>query len=126
MPITLEKLRARLPDMSNTVRVEGTDGKIEIFRDSYGIPHVKTGSVSDAFFGQGFATAQDRLWHMDYDRIRADPGAGVNAIIESADSLPVEYELIGGTPEKWRPWDCLAVFKVRHILCTYYSKSNPK
>ena len=70
MPITHEKLRAALPDMSNTLRVQGTDGTIEIFRDSFGIPHVRAASVSDAFFGQGFATAQDRLWHMDYDRTR--------------------------------------------------------
>ena len=160
IPITHEKLRAALPDMSNTLCVQGTDGTIEIFRDSFGIPHVKAGSVSDAFFGQGFATAQDRLWHMDYDRIKAhgrwaewvgESGveqdklmrrfqisvtvendyaaindearamldaypAGVNAFIETAESLPIEYELIGGIPEKWQPRDCLAVFKVRHIL----------
>ena len=70
MPITRENLRAALPDTSNTLRVQGTDGTIEIFRDSFGIPHLKAVSVSDAFFGQGFATAQDRLWHMDYDRIK--------------------------------------------------------
>jgi penicillin amidase len=42
--------------------------------------------------------------------------AGVNAFIESTDRLPVEYGMIGARPEPWQPWDCMAVFKVRHIL----------
>ena len=46
---------------------------MEIYRDSYGIPHVQASCERDAFFAQGFATAQDRLWHMEYDRRR---GAG--------------------------------------------------
>src|SRR5205085_2634960 len=33
--------------------------------------HMRAGSMRDAFFGQGFAHAQDRLWQMDYDRRRA-------------------------------------------------------
>jgi penicillin amidase len=44
---------------------------IEIFRDSSGIPHVRAQNTRDAFFGQGFVHAQDRLWQMAYDRRRA-------------------------------------------------------
>ena len=46
----------------------GLDGAVTILRDAHGIPHVRAGTAHDAFFGQGFATAQDRLWHMDHDR----------------------------------------------------------
>ncbi len=60
-----------LPDTTSDFAVDGLDGRIDILRDSYGIPHVRAGTTRDAFFGQGFATAQDRLWHMDYDRARA-------------------------------------------------------
>jgi penicillin amidase len=71
VPKTKEDLKAALPDTSTTFSLKGIDATIEIYRDSYGIPHVKAGSVHDAFFGQGFAASQDRLWHMDYDRHRA-------------------------------------------------------
>ena len=42
--------------------------------------------------------------------------AGVNAFVAAQAVLPAEYALVGGAPEPWEPWDCLAVFKVRHIL----------
>ena len=35
------------------------------------VPHIKASTSHDAFFAQGFVTAQDRLFHMDYDRMRA-------------------------------------------------------
>jgi penicillin G amidase len=69
--ITKQDLIAALPDTSSPQILSGLDGTVDIFRDNYGIPHVKAQSTHDAFFGQGFATAQDRLWHMDYDRHRA-------------------------------------------------------
>jgi len=42
--------------------------------------------------------------------------AGVNAFIAAAPRLPIEYGLVGESPEPWRPWDGCAVFKVRHVL----------
>ncbi len=46
------------------------DGKtVEIHRDSYGVPHIKSGTEIGVFFGQGFAAAQDRLRQMvDFKR----------------------------------------------------------
>ncbi len=41
--------------------------------------------------------------------------AGVNGFLASTDRLPVEYRLLGVTPEPWQPWDGLAIFKVRHV-----------
>ena len=158
--ITTADLESSLPDTSGTLRLPGLAGTVEVYRDRYGIPHVKSQTVHDAFFGQGFAVAQDRLWQMDHDRRRAygrwaeyvggdgveqdvmmrrfqiaptveadyravgadasamldSYAAGVNAFIESTRTLPIEYTLVGGHPEPWRPWDSLAVFKVRHIL----------
>lgn len=126
----------------------------------YGIPHVYAQTNHDAFFGQGFATAQDRLWHMDSDRKRAygqwsevvgesglehdrlfrslrikDSASyslktvsdntkemlisytdGVNAFIKSIDKLPVEYSILESKPDEWQPYDCIAVYTVRHIM----------
>ena len=69
--ITKEDLKSALPEMSVTVKLKGIESPVEICRDRFGIPHVLARTVRDAFFGQGWVTAQDRLWHMDYDRRNA-------------------------------------------------------
>ncbi|HYB41700.1 MAG TPA: penicillin acylase family protein, partial [Candidatus Methylomirabilis sp.] len=56
---------------STAARVSGIGAPIEILRDAEGIPHVHAGSAGDAFFGQGWAHAQDRLFQLEYDRRRA-------------------------------------------------------
>ncbi|MBM3925099.1 MAG: penicillin acylase family protein, partial [SAR202 cluster bacterium] len=158
--ITRADLKKALPDITSTLKFPGLLAPVEILRDAWGIPHVRAQNTHDAFFGQAFAAAQDRLWHMDYDRHRAHgrwaefvgkPGLdndllmrrfrldasarddyafiasdaramldayaeGVNAFIQTTETLPVEYQIVGQTPEPWQPWDSLAVLKVRHIL----------
>ena len=160
IPRTKDDLKSALPDINSTLKLKGPDASIEIHRDAYGIPHVKAESTHDAFFGQGFVAAQDRLWQMDYDRYRVygrwaefvgESGleqdkmmrrfqigatvekdyesinaeakamleayaAGVNAFLEITNTLPIEYQILDKRPEKWEPWDCLAVYKVRHIM----------
>jgi penicillin amidase len=64
-------LAAALPDLTSSLRLPGLTGPVEIWRDGEGVPHARAGSVHDAFFTQGFVHAQDRLWHMEYDRRRA-------------------------------------------------------
>ncbi len=41
---------------------------VHMYRDEWGIPHVRAHSVHDAFVGQGYAHAMDRLWQMDASR----------------------------------------------------------
>ena len=48
----------------------------DVYRDEWGIPHIRSDNLYDLFFAQGFATAQDRLWQMDYDRLRCLGRAG--------------------------------------------------
>lgn len=69
--ITEEQLRATLPDTETTLQLPGLEHEVEVFRDSYGIPHVRARSEHDAFMGQGLVHAQDRMWQMEYDRRRA-------------------------------------------------------
>lgn len=64
-------LEAALPDTESGFSIDGLEEAVEIYRDEYGIPHIKAASVHDAFFAQGFVHAQDRLWHMEFDRRRA-------------------------------------------------------
>ena len=68
---SVEDLRSAVPTTGGTISLIGLDGDVRVVRDKHGIPHIRATSTHDAFFGQGFATAQDRLWHMDYDRRRA-------------------------------------------------------
>ena len=64
------ELNTNLPELDGVISVSGLEGTVEVFRDSYGIPHVRAESIADAYFGQGFVTAQDRLWQMEFDRLR--------------------------------------------------------
>jgi len=69
--LTREDLKSALPDLSGTVKLKGVEAPVEIYRDPFGIAHVLARTAGDAFFGQGWVTAQDRLWHMDHDRRNA-------------------------------------------------------
>ncbi len=64
------ELAAAIPRLSGTLRLKGLNGRVEVYRDELGIPYVRAESEQDAFFAQGFVTAQDRLWQMEYDRLR--------------------------------------------------------
>ncbi len=45
--------------------------QVEIIRDRWGIPHIFAAREADAFFGAGYAAAEDRLLQMDLLRRRA-------------------------------------------------------
>ncbi len=62
---------AALPQMDGSLTVSGLTARITIYRDAYGIAHVRAENELDAWFGQGYASAQDRLWQMEMDRRRA-------------------------------------------------------
>lgn len=49
----------------------GLAGEVTVRRDRWGVAHIAASNEMDAWFGQGFAAAQDRLWQMEYDRRRA-------------------------------------------------------
>lgn len=66
-----EQLRAALPDLRTSLKLAGLAQPVEVWRDAWGIPHIRAASEADLYFAQGFATAQDRLWQMDFDRHQA-------------------------------------------------------
>ena len=53
------------PPAEGRLEVRGTDDRIEIVRDRWGVPHVLASTPADAFFGHGFVHAQDRLFQME-------------------------------------------------------------
>jgi len=56
--------RAAFPLEEGRIVVAGIGAPVEIYRDSRGIPHIQAASDADAYFGWGFAHAQDRLAQM--------------------------------------------------------------
>ena len=67
---TQTNLQSHLPRTTGKISLPGLAAPAEIYRDAWGIPHARAASEVDAFFVQGFCTAQDRLWQMDFDRRR--------------------------------------------------------
>ena len=53
------------PQVSGRIEARGAEGAIEVVRDRFGVPHIFANSEADAFFGQGFLHAQDRLFQME-------------------------------------------------------------
>ncbi len=58
-------IKRSLPQISGTVTLAGISEKVEIIRDTYGIPHIYARNEADLYFAMGYATAQDRLWQME-------------------------------------------------------------
>src|SRR5690606_38523952 len=51
---------------NRTLSLKGLKAPVSILMDKQGIPHVFAENDYDAYFAQGFITAQDRLWQMDF------------------------------------------------------------
>jgi penicillin G amidase len=56
------------PPETQTVRIQGIKDRITIRRDERGIPYIEAQNDEDLYFGQGYATAADRLSQMDLAR----------------------------------------------------------
>jgi penicillin amidase len=53
-----------LPQTAGTITAPVSQ-RVTIARDALGVPHITAASEDDAYFAQGYATAQDRLFQMD-------------------------------------------------------------
>src|SRR5918996_6519864 len=55
-------------DSSPWIQIKGIKDRVVIRRNERGIPYVEAKNDEDLYFGQGYATAADRLWQMDIFR----------------------------------------------------------
>ena len=79
--------RRPLPRTGGTLSLAGLDGRIEIARDRWAVPHIRATTAHDLWFAQGFCHGQDRLWQIDlYRRI----GAGRVAQIAGSAGLQTD------------------------------------
>ena len=54
-----------IPDYNKAMSLPGLRAKVEVYRDSFGIPHIYADNDEDLYQVIGYLTAQDRLWQMD-------------------------------------------------------------
>ncbi|WP_419816711.1 penicillin acylase family protein [Glacieibacterium sp.] len=52
------------------IALGGLKRPIEIVDDRYGVPHIRAETIPDAFFGQGYVVARDRLFQIDLSHRR--------------------------------------------------------
>lgn len=62
--------KPRVKGAAQTVRLSGARAPVEVVEDELGVPHVRAASLHDAFFGQGYLVARDRLFQIDIDHRR--------------------------------------------------------
>ena len=81
----------------NAIQIKGINDRVTIRRDERGIPYVEAQNDEDLYFGQGYATAADRLWQMDLFRRTARGelaeilGVGPNNLAIDQDKLHRTY-----------------------------------
>lgn len=148
----------------------GLNGAVDVLFDDRSVPHIFADNQDDLFFVQGYVTASDRLWQMDflsyasagrlceifgeeflnYDRNQRREGmlrsalnslafieqdaetknaldnytAGVNACINALEfeSFPLEYKLIGYSPEPWTNLKSVLIMKYMSALLSGYEE----
>lgn len=61
-------VRAQFPKTDGELQLPGLQARVEVLRDSYGIPHIYAQNPHDLFMAQGFVEAQDRFWQMEFWR----------------------------------------------------------
>jgi penicillin amidase len=62
----MEGARRALPPVEGEVRLAPLEEPVEVIRDRWGVPHIYAGSLRDLFVAQGYVTASDRLFQIDF------------------------------------------------------------
>ncbi|MEQ1504949.1 MAG: penicillin acylase family protein [Myxococcota bacterium] len=68
----LAALGRSYPQLDGELAAPHASAELKVIRDVYGVPHVRAASEADAWYGLGFAHAQDRLFELDLSRHTAD------------------------------------------------------
>ncbi|MDQ2688851.1 MAG: penicillin acylase family protein, partial [Chloroflexota bacterium] len=83
----LRTLGRRIPRTRGTLRVPGLGAQVIIGRDRWGIPHIDAATDADAWYGLGFAHAQDRGFQLE---LLARAGRGTLAELVGPGGLPID------------------------------------
>src|SRR5678815_4211889 len=86
--------------MSSDAAIQQTEKTVTVRRDERGIPFIDAENEADLYFAQGYATAADRLWQMDFLRRTARGelaeilGAGPNNVALEQDKIHRTYGFV--------------------------------
>jgi len=83
-----------LPPLDGTISVSGLSAPISVTRDRQGVPTIEATTLRDLFFAQGYVTAQDRLFQMDFLR-RAAAGELSEVVGEIALNHDRQQRILG-------------------------------
>ncbi len=64
----LVTVRASFPQTRGALSLKGLNEPVEVLRDRLGVPHIRARNMHDLYFAQGYVTAQDRFWQMEFWR----------------------------------------------------------
>jgi penicillin amidase len=101
-------LRSKLPKTDGRIR-STVQTRVQILRDRHGVPHISADNASDLFFAYGYATAQDRLWQLDFLRraahgrlaeILGPEGLASDIEVRTVGISRLARELVGRLPEE--------------------------
>lgn len=112
----------RVPAAQGSRKLGGLKGKVRIERDARGIPHIHADNERDLFFGFGYATAQDRLFQLDYLRRKARGRLAEIMGPEAIDS-DVLHRTVGLAHIADKEWPTLPA-DVREYLTAYTAGIN--
>lgn len=61
-------VRSSFPQTTGSLTVPGLEAQVVVLRDRNDVPHITAKSMHDLYFAQGYVTAQDRFWQMEFWR----------------------------------------------------------
>lgn len=117
-----DECRRRLPTVEGTASSRGLARPVRICRDDWGVPHVEAHDDADLFFGFGYATAQDRLFQLDFQRRKA-LGRLAEILGPEAVEFDLLYRTIGLPRIAQAEWEALPQ-EVRKLLDSYTAGVN--
>jgi penicillin amidase len=82
-------VRRPLPEVSGELTIPGLDAEVTVSRDPRGVPTITATTPEDLFRAQGYVTAQDRFFEMDYRR-HVTAGRLSELVGENADALAAD------------------------------------
>ncbi|MBI1832786.1 MAG: penicillin acylase family protein [Planctomycetes bacterium] len=113
--------RRRVPSATGSRKL-GVSRAVRIERDKHGIPHIHADNERDLFFGFGYATAQDRLFQLDFLRRKAR-GRLAEILGPEAIESDLLYRTVGLAQIAEMEWPTLPA-DVREYLTAYTAGIN--
>jgi penicillin amidase len=106
--------RHALPQLDGKLYAHGLSAEVQVFRDAHGIPHIIASNTKDLFFAQGYVTAQDRLWQMDFSR-RLVSGTMSEVMGPALLNHDKEQRIVGLRQIAERSWEALSARDRSHF-----------